>query len=164
MTINRTGFDYVQKHIPVTPHQHALLAMLRDSIQIAEQLAAGNWTLTCNKSVVRLNVGMIEVLVCTRTDVNMVVNMQTLEEIVAHTPMPCEYDGIFPENDGPAYPSVPDSAAIFVAPADAPQAMHVVRPAHVELIRKAARTKLNPAARAAHQAEVAQWVRSGAWA
>ena len=156
MPMKMNGFDYLQKHIPSTLHRYGLLVMLRDSMQYANQVAAGKWSLTCNKSVVRLNVGMIEVLVFTVTEVNMVVDMPTFDSIDVVTPMPCEYEGIFPENGDPAYPSVPNSAAIFVAPADAVAAMRVVWPAHQALIRHAARTQLNPAVGKAHQVEVAQ--------
>lgn len=157
MPVRMSGFDYLQKHIPASPHRDGLLAMLRDSMQYANQVAAGKWSLTCNRDVVRLNVGMIEVLVFTITEVNMVVDMPTFDGIEAVTPMPCEYEGIFPEDGEPAYPSVPNSAAIFVLPADAVAAMRVVWPAHQALIRHAARTQLNPAVGKAHQAEVAQW-------
>jgi hypothetical protein len=158
------GFQYLQKHIPHTPQRIPLLSMLQASIATATQVAPARWSLTCNKQVVRLNVGMIEVLVVTKHEIIIVVDYTAFSAITATTTLVFDYEYDFPTGAGDGvYQSVPGSAAIFVAPADAPAAMHQLRPAHSALMRNAAHTKLNPAVVNAHQAELAQWLLAGTW-
>lgn len=164
MPMSPDGFQYLQKHIPPTADRIPLLRMLQASIATATQVAPARWSLTCNRDVVRLNVGMIEVLVVTTHEINIVVDYTAFSAITATTALIFDYEYIFPEYAGDGvYKSVPGSAAIFVAPAAATAAMQQLRPAHSALMRNAARTKLNPAAAKAHQAAVAQWLNTGAW-
>jgi hypothetical protein len=156
MTID--AFQLLQKHLPDAALRPLHLQMLRASLQAATTLAPDRWTLTCNKTSLRVNVGMIEVLSFMRDEVNIVVDGPLFTQIDAQTPLPCDYDGVFAEDGAPAYASVANSTAIFVTPADAPTAMQLVWPAHQALIRHAARTQLNPAVRKAHQAELATWL------
>ena len=152
------AFQLLEKHLPDAALRPAHLQMLRDSLQAATTLATDRWTLTCNKTSLRVNVGMIEVLSFTRDEVNIVVDGPLFRQIEARTPLPCDYDGIFAEDGEPAYASVANSTAIFVKPADAPTAMRLLLSAHQTLIRHAARTQLNPAVRKSHQAELATWL------
>ncbi|MCE2850707.1 MAG: hypothetical protein LW717_05890 [Chloroflexaceae bacterium] len=164
MPISPDGFQYLQKHIPTTSHRIPLLRMLQASIATATQVAPARWSLTCNRDVVRLNVGMIEVLVVTTHEINIVVDYTAFSAITATTALTFDYEYISPESAGDGvYKSVPGSAAIFVAPAAAAAAMQQIRPAHSALMRNAAHTKLNPAVAKAHQAAVAQWLNTGAW-
>jgi hypothetical protein len=152
------AFHLIEKHLPDAALRPRHLQMLRASLQAAATLAPDRWTLTCNKTSLRVNVGMIEVLSFTRNEVNIVVDGPLFNQIEERTPLPCDYDGIFAEDGEPAYASVANSTAIFVTPADAPTAMQLVWPAHQALIRHAARTQVNPAVRKAHQAELATWL------
>ena len=163
MPITPDSLQYLHKHIPPTPQRNALMHMLQESMMTANRVAPARWTLTCNKQVVRLNVGMIEVLVVTASEINIVVDYATMSAGAAPA-LSVDYEYIFPDHPGDgAYKSVPGSAAIFVAPADAITVMPQLRPAHTALMRNAARTQLNPAVAKAHQAELAQQIMARTW-
>jgi hypothetical protein len=55
------AFQLLQKHLPDAALRPLHLQMLRASLQAATTLAPDRWTLTCNKTSLRVNVGMIEV-------------------------------------------------------------------------------------------------------
>jgi len=130
----------------------------------AQRIAPDKWTLTCNRDALRLNVGMIEVLVFTRTEVNIVVDEGTFNQIDAVTDWQMTLTGMFAEaGEAGAYSSVPGSAALFAEPGDAVAAMAIVRPAHQRLIQHAAQTRINPAVKKAHQGDLAVWISAGNW-
>jgi hypothetical protein len=68
------AFQLLQKHLPDATLRPAHLQMLSESMRYAGQVARDRWTLTCNNTSLRVNVGMIEVLTFTRTEVNIVVD------------------------------------------------------------------------------------------
>ena len=157
-------FQFVQKHLPDAQLRPGLLQILAESLTYAQRIAPDKWTLTCNRDALRLNVGMIEVLVFTRNEVNIVVDEGMFNQIDAVTDWQMTMTGMFAEEgEVGAYPSVPGSAALFAEPVDAVTAMTIVRPAHQLLIRHAAQTRVNPAVTRAHQADLAAWVTAGNW-
>lgn len=157
-------FQFVQKHLPDAHLRPGLLQILAESMTHAQRIAPDKWTLTCNRDALRLNVGMIEVLMFTRNEVNIVVDEGVFNHIDAATDWPITLTGMFAdEGEAGAYPSVPGSAALFAEPVDSVTAMAIVRPAHQLLIQHAARTRVNPAVTKAHQADLAAWIMAGNW-
>jgi len=157
-------FQFIQKHLPDARMRPGLLQMLAESMTYAQRIAPDKWTLTCNRDALRLNVGMIEVLVFTRTEVNIVVDEGTFNQIDAVTDWQMTLTGMFAEaGEAGAYSSVPGSAALFAEPGDAVAAMAIVRPAHQRLIQHAAQTRINPAVKKAHQGDLAVWISAGNW-
>jgi hypothetical protein len=157
-------FQFVQKHLPDAHLRPGLLQMLAESMTYAQRTAPEKWTLTCNRDALRLNVGMIEVLVFTRAEVNIVVDEGVFNQIDAVTDWQITMTGEFAdEGEVGVYASVPGSAALFAEPSDAVIAMTIVRPAHHLLMQHAAVTRVNPAVIRAHQADLAAWVTAGNW-
>lgn len=157
-------FQFVQKHLPDSHLRPGLLQILAESIAYVQRVASDKWTLTCNRDALRLNVGMIEVLVFTHSEVNIVVDEHMFNQIGAVTDWQITMTGMFAEaGEAGAYASVPGSAALFAEPVDIVAAMAIVRPAHQLLIQHAAQTRVNPAVKKAHQAELAAWIMAGNW-
>lgn len=157
-------FQFVQRHLPDTQLRPGLLQMLAESMTYAQRTAPDKWTLTCNRDALRLNVGMIEVVVFTRNEVIIVVDEGVFNQIDAVTDWPIMMTGEFAdEGEVGVYASVPGSAALCADPVDAVMAMSIVRPAHELVIQHAAQTRVNPAVTRAHQADLAAWVTAGNW-
>lgn len=157
-------FQFVQKHLPDARMRAGLLCMLAESMAYAQQIAPDKWTLTCNRDALRLNVGMIEVLVFTRNEINIVVDEGVFNQIDAVTDWQITLTGMFAEEgEVGAYASVPGSVALFAEPGDAVAAMAIVRPAHQRLIQHAAQTRINPAVKKSHQFDLAAWIAAGNW-
>ena len=157
-------FQFVQKHLPDSQLRPKLLQILAESMTYAQRIAPDKWTLTCNRDALRLNVGMIEVLVFTRNEVIIVVDEGVFNQIDAVTDWAITMTGEFAdEGEVGVYASVPGSAALFAEPGDVFAAMAIVRPAHQLLIQHAAQTRVNPAVKRAHQADLAAWIMAGNW-
>lgn len=157
-------FQFVQRHLPDSHLRPGLLQILTESIAFVQRVAPDKWTLTCNRDALRLNVGMIEVLVFTHNEVNIVVDEGMFNQIDAVTDWPITLTGMFADaGEVGAYASVPGSAALFAEPVDAVAAMAIVRPAHQLLVRHAAQTRVNPAVKKAHQSELVAWIMAGNW-
>jgi hypothetical protein len=154
--------QFVQKHLPDAQLRPSILRLFAESLAYAQCVAPHKWSLTCNRDALRLNVGMIEVLVAMRDEVIIVVDEERFNQIDAVTDWQITMQGIFAdEGETGAYPSVPGSAALCAAPVDAVTAMGIVRPAHHLLIEHAALTRVNPAVQKAHQADLATWIAAG---
>jgi hypothetical protein len=155
-------FQFVQKHLPDAKVRPSILRLFAESLAYAQRVAPNKWTLTCNRDALRLNVGMIEVLVAMCDEVVIVVDEDLFNQIDAVTDWQITLEGNFAE-DGEvgAYPSVPGSAALFADVVDAVTAMGIVRSAHHVLIEHAAQTRVNPAVQRAHQADLASWIAAG---
>ena len=129
--------------LPVETKRRECLNIVADSIELAYRQTPDRWGLTLRPGILRLNVGMIEVLTIKTNVFHCVVDHALVPERLRTDPT-VTYSVWRADPDRGTYESVPGSAFVDMDPLTALRVFEEFAPAHHALIDLAARTARNP--------------------
>jgi hypothetical protein len=130
---------------------------LADSIVAADAAGPDGWGITLTENMIRLNVGMIEVLTLHPDWIHIVLDSQRFPEAVRSD---SEVELAFERSPGRkgVFSSVPVSVSCGFPAESAPKFLPLVRESHESLIRAAADTRRNPATQKGYSPAVVQYL------
>lgn len=143
--------------VPVATERRECLALVADSIAMAGRHTPDRWGLTLRRGMLRLNVGMIEVLTIKPNIFHWVVDY---ERVPAHVraDLTVTFRVWRADPDRGTYESVPGSSFIDVEPLSAPRIASEIRDAHQALVVAAAATPRNPSTIEGHTPAALEYI------
>lgn len=136
-----------------TKARQICIGSMADSVRIAQVESPSSWGITLFNDAVRLNVGLIEVLVYSKEHVVCLVSSESISaKLIKHPDVHLEAPS------GGIHRSVAVSASCSFPSEKADELFSLVRESHHQLICAAAKGQINPAARKAYSPGVTEFL------